>query len=190
MRKIRQIIGLALTTLALVSLAIGTSGCNKTTLDPAGVYQGDKILYTAEKTITTSYQTFDSFLKWETAYRQLLPVEVSRAADVIRLNAKKWIESASTLRDTYVAQPTGPNRDKLNETLNLIESALLEASKYMTDFKAVAPPKTTTVYGPFDRPVPDAYILDDYPLLKTTFELNLERYGPLEPGPRLPVLRF
>ena len=120
-----------LSAFVLFAFCAGPTGCNAT-LDPAGVYQGDKVLYGAEKTITTAYKSFDSFLKWEETYRAALPVEVSRAADVIRLNAKKWIDSAIALREVYAANPTAENRKKLDVALSLIDAALSEANRYMT----------------------------------------------------------
>lgn len=131
---------LAVFILAIGMLAAGPTGCNAT-LDPQGVYQGDKFLYSAEKTITTAYKSFDSFVKWEHDYRAVLPIEVSKAADTIRLNAQRWIASASAFRDVYVANPTKENRDKLSLALNLIDTALSEATRYMLDNKAKAPQK-------------------------------------------------
>lgn len=123
---------------------LGPAGCNRTTLAPAGVYQGDKVLYEADKAITTTYRSFDTFLKWELQYRTVLPVAVSRAADTIRINGKKWIDSASALRDTYAAEPNPQNRDKLMLTLNLINTAFDEAVKYMAENQANAPNKGLT----------------------------------------------
>jgi hypothetical protein len=144
MKRFTQIIGL----LALATICfVGPAGCNKSTLAPAGVYQGDKILYNADKAITTTYKQFDTFLKWELQYRSVLPVEVSRAADTIRLNAKKWIDSASALRDAYAAQPNPANRDKLQLALDLIDTAFDEAVKYMAANQANAPNKGLTVPG-------------------------------------------
>ena len=122
-----------------ISLSIFSgSGC-KTTLDPAGVYQGDQMLYLAEKAVTTAYGTFHDYVSWELKYRALLPVEVSRSADFVRLNAKKWTDSASALRDAYVANPTKDTRDNLGSVLSLIDAALSEAAKYQTKYKAIAP---------------------------------------------------
>ena len=117
--------------LAASLIFTGPVGCNAT-LDPAGVYQGDNILYNAEKATTTAYKTFDAFLKWEHQHRAILPVEVSRAADVVRLNAKKWIDSAIALRDAYATNPTPENRKKLDTALSILDAALAEAARYMT----------------------------------------------------------
>lgn len=138
MKRFTQTIGLL--ALAVFCLAVPV-GCNRTTLAPGGAYAGDKVLYNADKSITTSYRLFQTFLKWELQFRQVLPVEVSRSADTIRLNAKKWIDSASALRDAYANTPSAENKDKLMLALNIIDTALLEASKYMGDFQATAPNK-------------------------------------------------
>jgi hypothetical protein len=145
MKRFTQVIGL----MALaVCCMFGPAGCSKSTLAPAGVYQGDKVLYNADKTITTTYKSFETFLKWETQYRAVLPVEVSRAADTIRLNAKKWIDTAGNLRDAYAAQPTAANRDKLKLALDLIDTAFDEAVKYMAANQSNAPNKGLTPPAP------------------------------------------
>lgn len=138
MKRLTQIVGLI--GFALLCF-VGPIGCGKTTLAPAGVYQGDKVLYNAEKTITTSYKLFDSFVSWELQYRSILPVEVSRAADTIRINGKKWITSAGNLRDAYAANPTAANRDNLALSLDLIDAALVEAATYMARNSGQAPNK-------------------------------------------------
>lgn len=136
MKKITQIIGLL--SLAVLLVAI-PAGCGNSTLAPAGLYHGDKTLYAAEKATTSAYKEFQTFVKWEAEWRAVLPVEVSRSADVVRANAKKWIDSAGALRDAYVRTPTAENKDKLELTLNIIDTALREAVKYMSDNKAIAP---------------------------------------------------
>lgn len=114
-------------------------GCQTAKVTPNGVYQGDQFLYNVEKTILSAHNEFRNFLQWELNFRAVLPVEVSRAADVIRLNEKKWLDSANALHDAYVAAPTAANKDKLQVTFNLIDSALAEALKYQKANKKVAP---------------------------------------------------
>lgn len=125
-------------------VAAGPVGCSRTTLSPDGVYQGDNFLYNTEKTIVTAYKSFDAYLKWEETYRAVLPVEVSRSADVIRANGKKWIDTAHAFRDVYVQNPTTENRDKLLLTLNLIDTALAEATKYLAQYKTLGVGGTDT----------------------------------------------
>lgn len=136
MKRFTQLIGLIGFAVLLVC---GPVGCSKTTLSPTGVYQGDKTLYEAEKTIRTVYDQFDTFVTWELQYRAILPVDVSRAADTIRKGSKSWIASAIAARDAYVAVPNAPNKDRLQLTLNLIDTALAEAAKYMIQNQGPAP---------------------------------------------------
>lgn len=124
--------------LALSMLGAGT-GCKNLTLEEGGVYQGDKLLYNAERATVSAYKSFDAFLRWEEQFRPMLPVEVSQAADAIRKNAKGWIDTAGSFRDAYVANPSDGTRDKLKLTLDLIDTALAEAAKYMQQHAARAP---------------------------------------------------
>lgn len=125
--------------LTVAMLGVGlTAGC-KTHLAEGGVYQGDTFLYQAENTINTAHDTFRDFLVWEKQYRDILPVEVSRAADQIRMNEQKWIASANALHDAYVRTPTAENKDKLALTLNLIQAAFHESLAYMVANKSKAP---------------------------------------------------
>lgn len=146
--SLTRITSFVLLSLAIFFTCLAPTGCSSTKLAPGGIYQGDAILYTAEKAITTSYKTFHDFVQWEMDYRQILPVEVSRAADVIRVNGKKWITSAEALRDAYVASPTVENKNKLTTTLNIIDAAIAEATKYTTQYKPVAPVRPTTFNEP------------------------------------------
>lgn len=122
-----------------VSMLGAGAGCKRLTLQEGGVYQGDKLLYNAERATVGAYKSFDAFLRWEEQYRAVLPVEVSRAADNVRKNARSWIDTAGAFRDAYVANPTGDNRDLLKLSLDLIDTALAESAKYMTAYRANAP---------------------------------------------------
>lgn len=135
MKKLAQIIGLL--GLALMCLVV-PAGCS-TTMSKDGIYQGDKTLYQAEKAIVNAHKSFQAFLIWETANRPILDKEVSRAADTIRVNEERWLASAHALRDAYVATPTPLNKDRLQLTLNLINTALTEATKHMAANKRLAP---------------------------------------------------
>lgn len=137
LKPFTQYIAILALTIGLAS-PIGPIAC-KTRLSETGVYQGDVFLYQAEKTILTAHESFRAFLMWELNFRPVLPVEVSRTADVIRLNEKKWLDAVNAMRDTYVAQPSLVNKDRFQATLNLITSALAEASKFMVENKKEAP---------------------------------------------------
>ncbi len=138
MKKLKNI-GLAfMIMLAFTAVTIST-GCASKNLDPTGVYQGDRVLYEAENAINTFHATARTFLVWEKDFRSVLPVKVSRAADFIRLNEQRWLDSAHALHDAYVRTPTVENKDKLQLGINLLRSALNEAAVYMAASEKVAP---------------------------------------------------
>lgn len=114
-----------------VLIMFGPVAC-KTTLQPGGPYN-DPVLYNADKTITSSYRILHSFVKWEYDNRAVLPVEVSRAADAVRDNAEKWITSAINLREAYALAPNKESKNNLEKTLDVLQSVLQEAAKYMAD---------------------------------------------------------
>lgn len=117
--------------LCLLSSALWFAGCG--TLDPAGPYKGDEVLYKADMTITTAYDALHGFVSWEYQNRAALASkpEIKKAADNVRVNARQWIDSAIALREAYAANPTNENRDALQKTLGIIRAALNEAVKYM-----------------------------------------------------------
>ncbi len=116
--------------LAVALLAF--AGCG--TLDKSGVYQGDQFLFAADQTITTSYQALDTFLAWELNNRAALSAnsDIKKEADYIRKNARQWYDSAFALRQAYIANPTPENKASLQNILNLIQTALTEATKYLS----------------------------------------------------------
>lgn len=124
--------------LALVGLFFfaGPVGCSHT-LQKGGVYQGDKVLYEADKAISAAYATAHAFVKWEYENRNTLPVEVSKAADVIRANAERWISSATSLRDIYARTRSVEDAKHLEAALDVLAGALEQAQLYM---KPNAPP--------------------------------------------------
>jgi hypothetical protein len=103
------------------------------------VYHGDTVLYQTENAINTAHESFIEFYRWEKQYRDILPVEVSRAADRMRLNEQQWIGTANALHDAYVATPSPENKDKLLLASNLLQTALHEAAAYMVASKKAAP---------------------------------------------------
>lgn len=113
-------------------------GCKKT-LDPAGVYKGDAVLYQADLTIVTAYDVLHGFVLWEYNNHALLggTPEVTAAANNIRANAAKWLASASACREAYAANPTSQTRSALTSALLVLQTAMNEAIKYL------APPATT-----------------------------------------------
>lgn len=111
-------------------------------LDPAGIYHGDQALHKAELTITTSYDVIHTYVTWEMENRAALAAypEIKASADTMRLHAKEWFATAHALRDAYAASPTPGNRDALTTALAVLQTALNEAAKYMTQAAANTPP--------------------------------------------------
>lgn len=111
-----------------------TVGCKSRNLDPAGVYQSDKTLYNADKTIVEAYDVMDAFVRFEYNNRQALAStpEVSKAADEIRRNAQKWVKSAIGLRDAYAGSPTPENRSKLDDAIRVLRQAITDAQRYIS----------------------------------------------------------
>lgn len=132
MNRMKNCIGLTCVLLVSATLSLGT-GCQSNKLAEPGPYKGDEILYAADKTITSSYRILHSFVKWEYTHRALLPPEVSHAADAVRGNASRWIDSAIALREAYAVSPTAENRNSLEKTISILEAALTEAAKYMAE---------------------------------------------------------
>lgn len=121
--------------LGLLSLALmANAGCtNRIAAD--GPYQGDQVLYQADRTIVGAYDLLHTFVKWEFEHRHALTKfpEVTRAADHVRQNAERWITSATALRDAYKANPTDENRAALSHALDVLQAALNEASRYLQE---------------------------------------------------------
>lgn len=117
--------------LGLCGLLYGLTGCG--TLEPAGVYQGDKVLYSADLTITTSYDLIHTYVSWEKENRAALQTwpQIRQSADVMRAKAPQWFSTAHALRAAYASSPTPENRDALQTALNVLHTALSEATKYM-----------------------------------------------------------
>lgn len=128
-----QVVGWLLCNMTATLLAMSMlTGCN-TTLAPDGAYHGDKVLYSADKTITSAYETLHTFVKWEFENRAALSKwpEIKEAADIVRTNAEGWISSARALRDSYAVAPSADNKLALNNGIDLLQTALAEATKYL-----------------------------------------------------------
>lgn len=130
-------------TISVLSLFLAitafTPGCAQ--LDPAGVYHGDKILYTADASTVTSYQILDTFTKWDRDNEALLKAVpgIHAAADNIRANAPGWFKTAYALRDAYKADPSEPNKDALESALSVINQAVKEALLYLSKYGPGSP---------------------------------------------------
>lgn len=127
---------------SLAFMVLLLSACG--TLDPAGPYAGDKILYEADQTIATSYAFLDTFVTWEKANAAGLTAQpaIHQAAEKIRREAPEWFKSAVTLRDVYAREPTPANRQSLAAILGVIQAALVEATHYLLAGKHPIPTPT------------------------------------------------
>lgn len=118
--------------LLLLCLLALVAGCSSVTSD--GPYKGDSTLYRADLTITSAYNVLHAFVLWEYQNRPVLSAtpEVTQAADYIRANAAKWIGTAIALRDAYAGNPTDANRSALQLSINVLQTAMNEAVKYLS----------------------------------------------------------
>jgi len=116
-------------------LLIVMVGCG--TLDPAGPYHGDKVLFEAHRTVNGAYEVLHAFVKWEFENRAALASkpEIKKAADDVRRNAQHWIESAIALADAYEANPNDQTRTALTKSLDILKTALAQAAAYMAQKK-------------------------------------------------------
>lgn len=121
--------------LGLSLIPISQTGCiSAERLDPAGVYAGDAVLANADQQILHAYDVMHTFVRWEFNNRALLlnRPEIRKAADAVRVHGRRAIESAVHVRDAYAAAPNPANRSKLESALAILDAALAEASKYVS----------------------------------------------------------
>lgn len=107
-------------------------------IDPQGVYAGDQFLQKSELTITTSYDVIHTYVIWEEANRAALAgvPEIKQSADAMRASSKQWFASANAIHDAYAANPTPDNRNALTTALAVLQTAMNEAVKYMSQAAA------------------------------------------------------
>lgn len=99
-----------------------------------GPYAGNKILFTADKIITESYETVDAFLKWEHDGRKTLAVSnpaITRFADNLRDEFPKLHKELQILREVYKLNPTEENRHKLEQSLGLVKALLTAIATHL-----------------------------------------------------------
>jgi hypothetical protein len=133
---------IGVTALLGLLVAGGLSGCG--TLNSSGVYAGDKALYDADLTIASSYELLHGFVKFEYDNRALLAgsPEVKQYADHVRKGAPQWFASAIALRDAYKGNPNDGTRTALQQALDVLREATVQATRYLTvNNKALAPPQ-------------------------------------------------
>lgn len=118
-----------LNAVLILTLVATFTGCG--TLAPDGPYKSDKVLYGADQVIVSSQRSLQRYVSWEMQNRAVLPVEVSRAADSVRENAKQWIQSAINLREAYAANPNKDNENNLVRSLDILQTVLNEIAIHM-----------------------------------------------------------
>jgi hypothetical protein len=133
--------GAALSSFFLVFALLGAvvipfSGCART-LATGGVYQGDKVLFEADRAIDGAYETLHAFVTWEYENRAALSAypEIGEAAKEVRLHAREWIDDAMALRDAYATNPTGVNRTKLQRAISVLRKGLAIAARHQSKSK-------------------------------------------------------
>lgn len=119
-----------LSLILFVLLSFSISGCKS-----IGIGQ-DPIVVNAERTLSIALTTFDVFLKYEydnrAALEQISP-DIKKFADVIRRNGKNWIETANNLKIAYKHNRTEQAKVSLITALALVQSALNESQKYISN---------------------------------------------------------
>lgn len=116
--------------LQCVLLLVGLVGCG--TLDKSGPYGGDKVLYDADQTITTSAALFHAFVTWEYENRAALAKypEIKQYADKVRMGAPAWTSTAIKYRDAYLASGAPGDKDALVLALSVLKTTVKEIATY------------------------------------------------------------
>lgn len=113
-------------------LCLFAGGCG--TLNKAGPYQGDKVLYDADLAIATSYDVIHSFVLWEHQSRASLTnlPWITIKANEIRQQAPGAFKAAIMLRDTYAATPNSGTRSALVQSVTVLRALMATALSIMT----------------------------------------------------------
>lgn len=109
------------------------AGC-ASSVDPNGAYNGNVYLYNAESSVVKTYQTFDTFLKFEYDNRaalQSVSPKIKEFADYVRANAPTWKKTFNALDAAYKANPTQENKDKVENMLMLLKATLVQVTAYL-----------------------------------------------------------
>lgn len=134
-KRLSSIGGLLIACLALVVAVpiTGTiTGCQSSQV-AAG---SDAFVVEAEKDIRTAFHLVDGFLLWESQNRATAGPEVTQAADMLRVNFPAWHRSAQKVLRTYKAARTPEAKADLSTWLATINSAMLQAVKYLPTAEA------------------------------------------------------
>ncbi len=141
--KVEIFIGVIL--LIVAALAMLAGGCQRT-LEPGGYYQGDKVLYEAENTLSTGHDLLQTFVTWEAQNRLVLSAypDIRKAADRVVTQGPSWFASAANMIDAYKLSPTSENKSALIAATDVLRAAIREASNYMASNRITGPPPAST----------------------------------------------
>lgn len=117
--------------LAIFILAV-TTACT-TTLNPNGVYHGNKALYVTDASLDASLRVLDVFMVFQMNNRATLPAEINTFADKTRVDAPQWARRIIALRDAYAASPTTESKRALDTSLRVLREAVIQASAYLVE---------------------------------------------------------
>lgn len=119
-------------TLPVVLLAFILSGCS-------GLRPGsDPIVVNAERVTGVALDVFDSFLRLEYENRvflEKLDPGIHKAAEKVRYEAPKWIESAVNLTRSYKRNRTPENKFNLITAMAVLEAGMQESQRYIRSIK-------------------------------------------------------
>lgn len=133
---------MAIATVALCVVGfVGCSGCgalNPGTPDAPSPYvtttgeAPDRVLYNADFGIAVAYDALHAFVKFEFDNRAAMAgtPAIKAAADKIRAGAPGWFKSAVAVRDAYASNPNAENRSALQQALDVLQTAIVEANRY------------------------------------------------------------
>ena len=107
----------------LLIAALFATGCG--TLDPAGPYDGDQILFRADQSISATYDTLHVFVSWEYLHRDTLAKwpEIRQAADYVRAHAEDWVNAATYAREQYAVYRSPETRSSLTAAITELKKS-------------------------------------------------------------------
>ena len=108
---------------AALALMLFSGGCVTPGNDP--------VVVQAERATELSLDVFDSFLRWEYANQETVGCDVKQAADRIRRDGTRWLESARALTKAYKQNRTPKNKANLDTALWVLQISVEEAISYM-----------------------------------------------------------
>ncbi len=130
-------------SLALLSLLVLAS-C--VTTQPGN----DPVVVTAERDTRLAEDTFALVAQTEQQARPTLvaidyklALQIKHGVDLIRVQSKKWVESARLLTKTYKSNRSAANKANLQTALATLEAGLSDAQKYLTQINQITQNKAT-----------------------------------------------